>query len=54
MNLDVTVNALQVVMVAVKALSYCLGLRATGQPTVTFTIKESSTAKRCSRPVSQQ
>jgi hypothetical protein len=30
MNLDVTVNALQVVTVAVKALSYCRGLRATG------------------------
>jgi hypothetical protein len=30
MNLDVTVNALQVVTVAVKALSYCHGLRATG------------------------
>jgi hypothetical protein len=30
MNLDVTVNAPQVVTVAVKALSYCRGLRATG------------------------
>jgi hypothetical protein len=29
-NLDVTVNALQVVTVVVKALSYCRGLRATG------------------------
>jgi hypothetical protein len=29
-NLDVTVNALQVVTVAVKALSYCRGIRATG------------------------
>jgi hypothetical protein len=31
MNLDITVNAPQVVMVAVKALSYCHGLRATGK-----------------------
>jgi hypothetical protein len=30
MNLDVTVNAPQVVTVAVKAMSYCRGLRATG------------------------
>jgi hypothetical protein len=30
MNLDVTVNAPQVLTVAVKALSYCRGLRATG------------------------
>jgi hypothetical protein len=29
MNLDVTFNAPQVVTVAVKALSYCHGLRAT-------------------------
>jgi hypothetical protein len=29
MNLDVTVNAPQVVTVAVKALSYCRGLTAT-------------------------
>jgi hypothetical protein len=30
MNLDITVNAPQVVTVAVKTLSYCRGLRATG------------------------